>query len=413
MRLTHLVIAMLFSVTLNFAQGEASLFFLSFQQSIPHFGAGQTGTAHPNDYGNGYYMNPAILGHFSRNNDMAFSFMPVSTEWLGFEQISYNNFGFQIGRNFNSDGNGIPLSLGFGYIHNKFSFETFLNANDSPRRIGATEDRDIFNSFSLGIGLDYYLLFNVGFSIKFIDSKLGASGVGENFHQASLNTTAFDFGTLIVFPISNLFLEDAKVKFANNNFIRPKVNFSIGYSIQNLGDEVFYIENVPKDPIYRTARLGYSLNLGSRIELENVELDLIDYTFTADAEDLLVKRRTNINDIAYDSFLGNISISNNLLSLKGDEEIVIHKGHIIDILETVSLMFGNMNGRGFRDVKTNGFGLSTRGLFKLLSISGNDSFLKYLLNHLVIEYNNANYLVDTRVETNFTSFNISWRNFSF
>ena len=140
----------------SFAQGEGAMPVMTMQRSLPLIGAGSIGAAKANDDPIGYYLNPAILGYTSQNNHASLFIMPSKTK---FYNMTFNSFGFSLGYNFREF--DIPISVGFGYMYDILDYGQH-----------STEGRDIFNSYdsfnnySFGVGIDYYLLFNLGFSIK-------------------------------------------------------------------------------------------------------------------------------------------------------------------------------------------------------------------------------------------------------
>jgi len=114
-----LVLLSLFNVT-NFAQGFMPM--MKQQVSLPLLGAGWIGTAKPNNDPIGFYLNPAILGYSSQNNHFSLFFMPNSANWIPSWKldITRNTYGFNFGYNFKEF--GFPISVGFGYMHDKFDY---------------------------------------------------------------------------------------------------------------------------------------------------------------------------------------------------------------------------------------------------------------------------------------------------
>ncbi|MCW8848717.1 MAG: hypothetical protein OQJ81_01960, partial [Melioribacteraceae bacterium] len=153
-----------------FGQGEGVMPFTTFQQSPLLLGAGQIGVSIPNDDVLGFYFNPAILGYSSRINHTSVSFMPDKIKWMPhlFDKLTLHNYGFNLGYNLESTKLELPISIGLGFIHSKFDFGEYnITTEFSPEVIGKSQSYDLFNSFSLGIGIDYFLRFNVGVSLKF------------------------------------------------------------------------------------------------------------------------------------------------------------------------------------------------------------------------------------------------------
>ncbi len=382
----------LFSVT-NFAQGEAALPVLTLQTSLPLLGAGWIGTAKPNNDPIGYYLNPAILGYTSQNNHVSLFFMPTKVNWMpNFNlDLTKNTLGFNLGYNFTEL--GLPISVGFGYMHDKMDYGTFnRTSSNGPNIIGQFNSYDSYNVYSLGIGIDYFLLFNFGMSIKPFDSNLNSLPTENEIGLGKAEGTAYDYGAMIIAPISKLFFDDIKYKFYETAFIKPKVNFTMGYSVSNIGDEICYIGASQKDPLPRTSRLGYTFDFGFDTQINNTEINLFSYSFTAEVEDILIKQKTEPGELGgefdgYQSFLGDIDFFDNLLMLNSSDRVTVHKGHTFNFFETFTVTSGSFQGRGYHTgVGTSGIGLSSEGISKLFGNTIENSTIKYLTKHIVIEY---------------------------
>lgn len=392
----------LFSVT-NFAQGEAALPVLTLQTSLPLLGAGWIGTAKPNNDPIGYYLNPAILGYTSQNNHVSLFFMPTKVNWMpNFNlDLTKNTLGFNLGYNFTEL--GIPISVGFGYMHDKMDYGTFnRTSSNGPNIIGQFNSYDSYNVYSLGIGIDYFLLFNFGMSIKPFDSNLNSLPTENEIGLGKAEGTAYDYGAMIIAPISKLFFDDIKYKFYETAFIKPKVNFTMGYSVSNIGDEICYIGASQKDPLPRTSRLGYTFDFGFDAQINNTEINLFTYSFTAEVEDLLLDEKVLVTQFGengwsyyyytdgYQSPLTDINIWDNLVLLHSNERILLHKGHTLNLLETLTITSGNYSGRSYPyPIGSSGFSLSTEGFSKIIGKSVDNQLLKFLIKYFVLEYNDV------------------------
>lgn len=374
----------------SFAQREGALASLTRQRSLPLIGAGNIGAAKANNDPIGYYLNPAILGYTSQNNHTSLFFMPTKAEWGGNSEITFNTFGFNIGYNLTEY--NIPISVGFGYMNDILNYDQY-----------STEGRDIFNSydlfnnFSFGIGLDYYLLLNLGFSIKSYDSKPSLFSYRD---QVNTKGTAFDYGAMIIVPISKLIFKDVTFDFGSSP-IKPTMNFTIGYSLTNVGEEVVYFNKERTDPHSRTARLGYTFDFGFDTFIDENIVNFISYSFTAEAEDILINQKPCSEGVDYcyprefDSYqlpLGDIDINKHLIILEEDEKVIVHIGHTIKIFETITFTFGSYRGGAYMnsweniETSNKGFGISSEGVLKLWSASSNNSIINYIAKHFVLEY---------------------------
>lgn len=366
---------------LTFAQGEGALSGHTMQRSLPLIGAGQIGAAKPNNDPIGYYLNPAILGYSSQNNHASLYFMPSKVDWIksfGLD-LTWNTLGFNVG--YNLEEYDLPISIGFGYMYDKFSYGV----------INGKEFYDSFNNFSFGVGIDYGVFLSFGLSIKPFKSLLNESMTGKIYEAKG---TAYDYGTMIILPISKLLFNNVKCDLSNTTFIKPATNFTLGYSLTNVGDEIVYVDNEQADPISRTARLGYTFDFGFDVYINKNKVNLITYSFTAEGQDILIKQNETGFD-GYQSFLGDIDIGKHIVQLKADDKVIVHKGHTINLFETLTVTTGSFTGRGYPEMKnTNGYGFSSEGVLKLFSYSANNATLNYIAKHFVVEYYDVTIFAD-------------------
>ena len=399
MKKNHLFAFVALLCNLAFAQGNSAVPFLTLQPSPLFEGTGRIGAAVPSQDALGFYYNPAQLGYFSRENNLGFSMLPKA-DWVSnlMPGVTLQSYGIAAGYNFNKSGKGIPLSIGVGFIHGKMVFGEYIIYDQNMKKV---ENYDSYNCFSVGASYDYYLLFNLGFSIKPFKSELGISGA---------SSTAFDLGAMVIAPVSKLWFDDLKYQLDDNSYFKPAVDFTLGYSLTNLGKEISYVDASQKDPIPRTARLGYSFDFGLDLFVHEKNIRVFDYTFTAEADDELIKN--NYPEVEYKGILGDISFGKNLVVLKSNDDVVIHRGHSFRLFESFIFTFGRITGGGYSNVKSGGMGISSQGIFKLIGLSVNNSVVEYITDHFVIEYYNMNEFIDSGFETNLRQVAVNFKSFS-
>ena len=386
MKIRYIILSLLFSYSIIFAQGQAAVPFLLNEQSPLFYGAGEIGTAVPMHDPIGFYYNPAQLGYYSRNNNLSVFFMPDKTTL--FNQFNYdvtsNSFGFALGYNFKSNGSNIPLSIGAGFLHNRIDYsQLFVSMGPTPNT--TLNSYNSFDCYSFGASYDYYVLFNFGFSLKSFSSTLSLIPTAESpYGNLKATGTAFDFGAMVIAPFDDLFLKNTEIKI-ENGFFKPILKSTLGYSISNIGKKIYYVDAAQSDPIPRTARLGYSINLGLKTKIAGVELPVIDYSFTAEVEDLLVNSDT-LGNSSYQGLFGDINIGNNLILLNGDKNVIIHKGHIFNFFKTLTIVKGGISSGNLLNVTTNGWAVSSEGLFSILVNNISNTALSYLFRHFDFEY---------------------------
>jgi len=413
----NLFVLLIFASNSLFSQTGA-LPFTNFQQSPLLFGAGQIGAAIPNDDVLGYYFNPAILGYSARNNHASVSFMPDKTNWTIFSsrRTTFQNFGLNVGYNLNNTNLNLPISIGLGLISSKMDYGKFpITSWESPEIIKKTNSYDRFTVLSLGLSLDYYIRLSLGISIKSFDSKLGAHFMGSSIQEFTANGTMWDYGFLMTIPISKLLIKDNfNYKIDNTLSILSITNFSIGFSNSNIGDEVYYFDKSQSDPLSRTARLGYTFDFGVKLLTKKTDLNIFHYSFTAEAEDILIEYEDNFNGYKYQSAIGDINLRDHLFFLIGDKNVVVHKGHILKFFDSLILTSGSFDGKGYKPAKTtNGLGYSSEGIFKLLNSISENEVLDYITKHFLIEYFDTNYDIFIGQTINFDILSLHFRGFEF
>lgn len=303
-----------------------------------------------------FISNPAQLGYFSLENNFALSFLPNKTYWFNSRSpnLSYNNYSFAAGYNFGKYNGNLPLSVGIGYIHNRFDYGRYsFNYSGNPGSVGTFESYDSFDGISIGASYKYYLIFNLGISAKFFNSVLSDQPTAEESGAGKTKGSAWDFGAMVITPVSELLFKDAGVKFGKDLLFKPVFNFTLGYSFTNLGKEIYYIDPAQADPLPRTARLGYSFDLGVKMSAGRNTIKAINYSFTAEAENSLIKN-TNNGNVEYNGMLGDIKLGRNLIDLKGDNTVIVHKGHIAGFFETFILISGRYYRAGSQNFKPAG-----------------------------------------------------------
>ena len=381
------IFSFLFISNNSFAQDFYAVPFLSFPVSPFTTSMGATGSSLPSDDPYGFLLNPAQLGNISQTTNLSFAFYPVSSKLWGFDAYTINSLALNLGYNFKDDLN-FPLSIGLGYSRSSFSFGDYWDQDD------------IYSTLSLGVGIDYYIQFNAGISLKHIYSKLADHPVANEVGSAEATINAFDFGLLLNVPILKTNDPDFEINLFDDNPLYPTLNFSLGYSQLNIGDEIYYIDPEQADPLPRQARLGYGLALGFNLQLEQRTIKALGLDFTVDAQDILIERELFVApdgdstvvlaSTDYQSFLGDIDIAKNIFMIEGSEDVAAKVGVGIELFEILTFRIGNINGANYDDLKTYGLELKSDGLLKLIASDENPG-LSYIADHFGLRFSYANY----------------------
>ena len=376
--------------SLTFAQDGTALPFLQYPVSPSLNGMGATGTSLPTDDPFGFLYNPAQLGFTSRESNLSFSIYPSSANFSPVISAEVSSYALNLGYNLN-DLIDFPLRVGFGFVRPEMSFGEFTSAING----NTFEPRDYYHAYSIAAGIDYFVQFSAGLTYKNVTSILSS------LPNSTGKVDLFDFGFLLNVPVINLIDKNPSVQFLRNVPATPFLNFSFGYSQLNIGDEIYYVDPDQADPVPRTARLGYGLSTGIDFKINDNKLRALSFNFTVDAADILVIRDT-LGYTSYQSGFGDISIGDNIINIKGDENVLSHSGVKIDLVETVSFLWGKYSGRYFKGImQTSGYEIRAKGLFKLIDTLEPDPAVKFISDHFDIRYYNSTYNKNTTAENKF------------
>lgn len=401
-----IIFSFLFISNNSFSQDFYAVPFLSFPVSPFTTSMGATGSSLPSDDPYGFLLNPAQLGNISQTTNLSFAFYPGSSELWGLEGYNFNTLALNLGYNFNEKIN-FPVSIGLGYARTNYSIEYWGIQND------------VYSTFSFGIGIDYGVQFNAGFSLKHISSTL-KSTVSE-IQDGSASKNAFDFGLLLNVPILKTNDPDFEINLFDDNPLYPTLNFSLGYSQLNIGDEIYYIDPEQADPLPRQARLGYGLALGFNLQLEQRTIKALGLDFTVDAQDILIERELFVApdgdstvvlaSTDYQSFLGDIDIAKNIFMIEGSKDVAAKVGVGIELFEILTFRTGNINGANYDDLKTYGLELKSDGFLKLIA-SDEDPDLGFIADHFGLRFSYSNYYVAKGMDTDYFGISLFVKNFN-
>ncbi len=409
MKSFRVIAALFFSfafVQISFSQGQTALPVLQLNPSPRLNGLGEIGVSLPNHDPYGFYYNPAQLGYMSQTENLSYQLDPSTSHWMPYVFHGvYKNTSFNIGYNFEKLLNGLKLSAGFGYIHSKMDYGLSGNPilNDSY---------DGYNAYGFGVGLDYYIQISAGLTYKSIHSVLPSFSFNDS-KSVEADVSTMDYGLLMTIPVTKLIEPDLHFNVLQSIPAMPYFNISMGYSQLNIGKEIYYIDPAQSDPLPRTARLGYTLSAGLDIKLNNSILRAFEYDFIAEADNILAQVDLTNNTVNYQGLTGDIVFGKNLIELKGDDNVTVHKGNNFSFFETIDFMIGRFDGQGFRQEKSYGFGVRIKGIFTLLKAYTSDRVFNYIADHFDVQYYSSTLFPEDVRETKLSGLNVSFGGFEF
>ncbi len=185
----------------TFISAQASLSFCSDQFSPLYLGAGSIGVSNLTDNISGFYLNPAVLGYSEEKLHISFfsSDRLLSLIFPIYLTSSDNNFGGSILYNLKDTFLKMPVTIGIGYFSYKWAGLNIFGGNYINNYI---------KDLSLGLGVKYYINFNVGMAIKSIGSYYHLYRYDEINSQ--ITAKVYDFGILASAPLTELLLDRFK-----------------------------------------------------------------------------------------------------------------------------------------------------------------------------------------------------------
>jgi hypothetical protein len=347
-----------------FAISEAAVLFLLISPSVQANGMGNTYMAMNHNEAMGMVYNPAHSGICAINNKFALSFYPTKTPWLSSltSDLSYDcqamNYGFQLSPN---------IHCGIGY------HKIYLDLG--PRSYEKAQ------TLTFGIGFNRGFNVGLGTSIKYIKSNLTAS--------AEATVFACDFGAILHIPFFKLMSHHNSFKFILESPVQPFFISSFGYSISNIGNQITYSGYDGGDPLPRFARTGFSFDGGFFINRPNIKWKIVAFKWAREGTDVLIKRSEPPDyDREYQSLLGDINVWQDLVQNKTNKNITKTYGWQLNCLEFFSIRKGKYNDLGNEVVyETEGFGISSAGLFKLLAyVFSNNKTINMFAKHTELQF---------------------------
>ncbi len=380
------------------AQGGTAVPFVRIHPSPQLNGMAGAFSGLPTDNPFGMYFNPAQLGRFAKDNNFSTAFYLKNHRWLpqfNFSDLYFKSNAVNLGYSTDKLIHQVPVHLGLGFINSKLNLGKNIWTDEMGNELGVFESWEKYQQFGVGIGLDWKINFNFGLALKKITSNLTDIRI-DSVSSGESKATTYDYGFLMVAPLSNFFKFPEFGHFFIFESIRPSLNFSFGLTVQNIGDKMRYIDSRQADPLPRTVHMGYGLSAGLQSCFKDLTLQLIKIDYASEAEDLLVNRRKD-GSWYYVAFPGEINLVNHVLLGKYNNEIIIYQGYRFKLLEIFEYSYGYFRGAGFDPyIKTRGFLISSKGLFKALAAVTGNKILRKVFSDISIQYATSKYFSTDR-----------------
>jgi len=392
-RVMNKIIISLFTIFLlfakSFAQGEVVMPFLLIHPSPRLNGMAGAFTALPTSDPFGHYFNPSQLGNFSRENNISYSFHTPTMRWLpsfNFPDLYLDSKALSIGYNFKNLSPSIPISIGMGYINTLLNLGTNLWIDERGNVLGGYDSKEYYTAYSCGIGVDYYIKFNLGYTHKDITSNLAIGLIDSEDKVGSAKANAYDIGLQLTVPAISIIEKIKEINITIFGNFKPSADFHFGYAIMNIGDEVSY-GSIWGNPLPRTAQMGIALSLGIDMPIKDIYFPLAKFDWSSEARDLLIDRYQE-GTFKYVSAPGDIAFWNNIIKGNYTEKVYVYRGWRIQLLDFFEYNIGNYNGGGYGDdgVNTSSYMIRSKGMIKLLAMHFDNNILNFIADHFEASY---------------------------
>jgi hypothetical protein len=309
------------------------------------------------------------------------------------------------------------MCIGISYANIHFHSDNF-SAGSGPDTPYLVTDYNESNQLTLGIAVDYFVRASIGITYKHVTSTLSDQPIASEVGNASASANLYDLGFLVDIPVVFIASKiiNQPIKIYNN--ISPLFNFSLGISKSNLGQESISYLPDQTDPLPRMARAGIGLTIGFRYDRDDISWTPFSFKWTVEANDLCVST-DSMGIGTYKSGLGDINFFKEVILGKTNKETDKLKGWELNFAETVYIYGGSFSEdprHGNRNFKTDGYAVNLSGILKTLAVIQpgifENHFMKYLLNHIGIKYNQSKVNTPYSIlnNTQYYSLNVTFNN---
>ncbi|NIR50102.1 hypothetical protein GWO43_16485 [candidate division KSB1 bacterium] len=399
------------------AQSEAAVLFMLIQPSTRANGMAGASVASAEHDALSVAFNPAHIGLAAMDRSLHAEFYPSKTNWLpgfGIEGLTFEAGSILLGYNFRRLNESIPVSVGFGYSKVRINLgEQVITDETGPEPIATFSSSEEADIWSVGVGLDYFVKLGFGFNFKSIESNLSSVGAGAEIGTGRATANVHDFGVLLHWPILQTISE-----LSENSFeilipgLHPFLMPGFGYSKSNIGDSILFENANQADPLPRVARMALSVNTGLMYSTATIDLGVLSFEWSSEAEDGLVTRDPD-GSFEYEGGLGDIDVFDNVLGGNADQNVQNTSGWELEFLDVFAIRRGSLDDvGGSRLFDADGYGISLSGALKLARILSpklySSRILTFVQNHFDIQYDHSSFDGSALDGTEFDSIRVSF-----
>lgn len=351
--------------------------------------------------------NPAQLGIFTLHNIFnAGTYLmstPYSDGFSGYD-ITLTASSLNLGTSFGEE-IGLPFdfSLGGGYSR--------LNLDENSGYTHILDWWEHEDNYTIAIGFKWFASLGLGYTRSTLNSEIHNWGPTENVNTASSN-----YGVILEVPVFDFLSLVRGEELSISGKIKPVLDFTLASAIRNVGSDTLLMTPYGASNLPREAMLGLNLNFKLRTIFNGRPWDVFSFIWAREAGDNLTQVNSYIDPFSgivryqprYRNGLGNISFLDNLVYGRNDGNVDLKKGWQVQVAEFVYVRGGSFQGEILPGYTTFGIGLRLNGMVELLAacnlVDADDDVFGFLLDHVDLQYDHAEYTSATNPVVSGTSF---------
>ncbi|HYE96467.1 MAG TPA: hypothetical protein VD962_09680 [Rubricoccaceae bacterium] len=339
-----------------------------------------------------FLYNPAQAALAARDVAGGAALYPGGADWIG--RFNYGSAaamgGARIGR----------FALGGGLAQTALHFgEVEVRSRDGAY-VARYEPVDRYLAAAVGASTTGAVRGAVGLATRFVSSTDSPTFEGDEFSVGRIWGFTMDLGAMAAADVARL------VALPRVGPMRPALEVSAGYAQTHIGGTVGYSGSSYRDPLPRTALLGWAASAGLDLPLATSTLRVVQADLALQAEHSLVHRRED-GSCGYGLVLGDMNVARALTGT-GNEETTGRRGLRLALAETVELSAGEFHGGGYEG-RSYGVAVRAAGPLKAAAHLTARPVLARLADHFDVRYTHAVYFAGTPNETAFGGLSLAVR----
>ncbi len=403
----YLLLSFVFACSVSYAQEGIHL------SPSPQLTAlGGTGTAVITDDAFAFFYNPAQLGQWSKDNNLATHFYTDAVDLypVYVSGWKFNNTSVVAGYNFRNILPKLDISFGVGYLYNHYDYGVYTSEY-SPDGIQGVYD--YYKSYSVGVGFHSLVDFSLGLSYKNLYTRNSDNAADQKKISAEELTGVLDYGAFLNIPVHTLLMNSESFSFGNQ--FSPFLNMSIGCAWQNVKKESAKrgLESNYYQSGTREARLGYSFDLGTDFKINDQSLRPIEVKWITEAIAFLNSSVSPTGDVVYQGGFGDMDLGVNLIQRKGYQSVVRLSGFSVEFARVITINSGS-RATQWDLFSTSGYSLRLQGVLELINAFYPVPALKNIAQHFDFKYDKGIFYKGIKdLETTMEGIQLTVKGYSF